>query len=294
MGRARSNGLDLEYDTFGDASDPALLLISGFATQLIGWDPAFCRMLAGDGFWVIRFDNRDVGLSSRIAGEVDLTALFAGTVRSIPYGLEEMAEDAAGLLDELGVQAAHVVGASMGGMIGQTLAIHHPSRVLSLCSIMSTTGDPNVGQPTAEAMAALMTPAATSPSEAARRGVQVGRVITSRRYFDEARAARVSEEAYVRAHDASGVARQLAAVGTQVDRTADLAGVTVPTLVIHGALDPVFSVSGGDATAKAVPGARLLVIDDMGHELPEPLWPQLAAEITANARRGGVSSSRSR
>jgi pimeloyl-ACP methyl ester carboxylesterase len=289
--RARSNGLELEYDTFGDPVDPALLLISGFATQMVGWEPGFCRMLADDGFYVIRFDNRDVGLSSRVAGQVELAELFAGTLRSVPYGLDDMADDALGLLDALGVDAAHVVGSSMGGMIGQTVAIRHPHRVLSLCSIMSTTGDPGVGQSTPEAIAALTMPAATTPSEAARRGVRVGRVITSNAYFDEASAARRAEEAYVRAHDPGGVTRQLAAVGTQVDRTPALAGVKVPTLVIHGAVDPVFHVSGGRATADAVPDARLLVIDDMGHELPEPLWTRITSEITANARRAAASSS---
>jgi pimeloyl-ACP methyl ester carboxylesterase len=277
----------LEYDTFGAASDPAMLLISGFATQMIGWDPRFCELLADSGLFVIRFDNRDIGLSSRVPGDVDLQALFAGTVSSVPYGLADMAADAAGLLDALRIDAAHVVGSSMGGMIAQTLAIAHPERVLSLCSIMSTTGDPRVGQPTTEAMAALMTPPATSPSSAASRGVLVGRALSGGRYFDETTAARKAEESYLRSNDPSGVARQLAAVGTQTDRTTALSSVQVPTLVIHGALDPVFDVTGGESTARAVPNARLVVIDDMGHEMPEPLWPQLISEIAANARRAG-------
>ncbi|HEX3621438.1 MAG TPA: alpha/beta fold hydrolase [Acidimicrobiales bacterium] len=285
MARARTNGIELEYDSFGAASDPALLLISGFATQLIGWEPEFCRLLADEGFYVVRFDNRDVGLSSRIDADVDLDALLAGALRSVPYGLEDMADDAAGLLDALGREAAHIVGSSMGGMIGQTLAIRHPTRVLSLCSIMSTTGDPTVGQSTSEAMTALMTPAAASPAAAASRGVEVGRVMSPGKYFDEDRAARRAREAYVRAHGPGGAVRQLAAVGTQVDRTEALAGVRVPTLAIHGALDPVFHVSGGEATARAVPGARLLRIEDMGHDIPEPLWPLIVSEIVTNARR---------
>src|SRR3954447_848635 len=150
---------------------------------MIGWDPRFCELLVEQGFFVLRFDNRDIGMSSRLAGDVDLHALFAGTVTSVPYGLADMAADAAGLLDALRIDAAHLVGSSMGGMIAQTLAITYPERALSLCSIMSTTGDPCVGQPTAEALAALTTPPATSPSSAASRGVLVGRALSGGHFF---------------------------------------------------------------------------------------------------------------
>jgi pimeloyl-ACP methyl ester carboxylesterase len=283
--KAKSNGIELEYETLGNPDDPALLLIMGFTAQLIAWDDAFCQQLVDAGpFHVIRFDNRDVGLSSRIEGDVDLAELFSGTITSVPYGLEDMADDAAGLLDALGIDKAHVVGGSMGGMIAQLVAIRHPEKVLSLCSIMSTTGDRSVGQPTPEAMGALMQPAATSREEAIASGVATGRIL-SPVHYDEAKAADRAGRSYDRAFDPKGVARQMAAIGTQADRTEALAGVTAPTLVIHGRHDPLVTLSGGEATAKAVPGAELLILDEMGHDNPEPLWPEIVAAITANARK---------
>jgi pimeloyl-ACP methyl ester carboxylesterase len=285
MPRAKSNGIELEYDTFGNPDDPALLLIMGFTAQMTAWDEAFCRQIADQGFHVIRFDNRDVGLSSRIEGEVDIAKLFSGDLTSVPYSLDDMADDAAGLLDALGIAKAHIVGASMGGMIAQLVAIRHPEKSMSLCSIMSTTGDRSVGQPTPEAMGALMAPAATNREEAVERGVTASRIIGSPVHFDEAKAAKRAGEAYDRAFDPNGVQRQLGAIGSQADRTPALADVTVPTLVIHGAADPLVQPSGGEATAKAVPGAELRVFEDMGHDLPEPLWPDIVDAIVANARR---------
>jgi pimeloyl-ACP methyl ester carboxylesterase len=285
MPRAKSNGIELEYDTFGDPSDPALLLIMGFTAQMTAWDEAFCQQLAGNGFNVIRFDNRDVGLSSRIEGEVDIASLFSGQASSVPYSLDDMADDAAGLLDALGIERAHIVGASMGGMIAQLVAIRHPGKTLSLCSIMSTTGDGSVGQATPEAMAALMAPAAKNREEAIESGLNAGRVISSKVHFDEAKAAKRAGEAYDRAFDPKGVARQMGAIATQSDRGPALAKVTAPTLVIHGRGDPLVTLSGGEATAKAVPGSELLVLDEMGHDLPEPLWPEVVDAIVANARR---------
>jgi pimeloyl-ACP methyl ester carboxylesterase len=285
MPRAKSNGIELEYDTFGSPDDPALLLIMGFTAQMTAWEEPFCRQIADNGFHVIRFDNRDVGLSSRIEGEVDLAKLFAGELKSVPYSLDDMADDAAGLLDALGIDKAHIVGASMGGMIAQLVAIRHPEKTLSLCSIMSTTGDGSVGQATPEAMAALMAPAATNRDEAVERGVAASRVIASKVHFDEAKAAKRAGDAYDRAFDPKGVARQMAAIGSQADRTPALADVKAPTLVIHGKGDPLVTLSGGEATANAVPGAELRVFDDMGHDLPEPLWPEIVDAIVANARR---------
>jgi pimeloyl-ACP methyl ester carboxylesterase len=285
MPRAQANGIELEYETFGDAADPAMLLIMGFSAQMIAWDEELCRLLAGEGFHVIRFDNRDVGLSTHLDAKVDLAALFGGTLESVPYSLDDMADDAAGLLDALGVDAAHIVGASMGGMIAQLVAIRHPSKTRSLCSIMSTTGDRNVGQATPDAMAALMSPRPASRDEAVQRGEDVGRVISSPVHFDAAKARRRAGEAYDRDHDAEGISRQLAAITSQADRTPALASVTAPTLVIHGAADPLVTVSGGEATAKAVPGADLLILDDMAHDLPEPLWPEIVNAIVTNARR---------
>jgi pimeloyl-ACP methyl ester carboxylesterase len=195
-----------------------------------------------------------------------------------------MAADAAGLLDALGIDKAHIVGASMGGMIAQLVAINHPEKTRSLCSIMSTTGDQSVGQPTPEAMAALMAPAPKNRDEAIANGVATGRIL-SPVHFDEAKSAKRAGESYDRAHDPKGVARQMAAIGTQADRTPKLASVKVPSLVIHGRPDPLVTLSGGEATAKAIPGSTLLVLDEMGHDNPEPLWPTIVDAITTNARK---------
>jgi pimeloyl-ACP methyl ester carboxylesterase len=284
MPQAKSNGIELEYDTFGSAEDPALLLIMGFSAQMTAWDEAFCKQIADQGFHVIRFDNRDVGLSSRIEGEPDMAALFSGDTSSAPYSLDDMADDAAGLLDALGIDRAHIVGASMGGMIAQTFAIRHPEKTLSLCSIMSTTGDRTVGQGTPEALGALMAPAATNRDEAIERGVAAGRIL-SPVHFDEAKSIKRAGESYDRAFDPKGVQRQLAAIMSQPDRSVSLAEVKAPTLVIHGAVDPLVTPSGGEATAKAIPGSELLVLDEMGHDLPEPLWPEIVGAIAANAKK---------
>jgi pimeloyl-ACP methyl ester carboxylesterase len=270
MPKAPSNGIELEYDDFGSSSDPPLLLIMGFSAQMIAWDDRFCGLLADEGFHVIRFDNRDVGLSSRVPEPA--------------YTLDDMAADAAGLLDHLGIAAAHIVGASMGGMIAQLFAIRHPQKTLSLCSIMSTTGNPEVGAPTPEAISALLQPRPTTREEAIARGEEVGRIIGSKTLFDAEKAKRNAALAFDRANDPDGILRQMQAIQAQTAREADLAKVTMPTLVIHGRHDPLVTVSGGEATAKAIPGAQLLVLDEMGHDLPEPLWPEIVGAITKNAR----------
>jgi len=270
MPKVKSNGIELEHDDFGSASDPPLLLIMGFSAQMTAWDDAFCNQIAAEGFHVIRFDNRDVGLSSRVVEPA--------------YTLDDMADDAAGLLDALGIDKAHIVGASMGGMIAQLFAIRHPQKTLSLCSIMSTTGNPEVGQPEPEAIAALMQPRPTTREEAIQRGEEVGRIISSKTLFDVDKARRKAGESFDRANDPDGVLRQMQAIMAQTPREAELAKVTVPTLVIHGKGDPLVTLSGGEATAKAVPGAQLLVLDEMGHDLPEPLWPEIVGAIVKNAR----------
>ena len=288
MPRAKSNGIELEYDTFGKEGDPPLLLIMGFSAQMTAWDEAFCRLIADEGYRVIRFDNRDVGLSSRIDGpDPDLAAVMGGDTSSAAYTLDDMADDAAGLLDALGIAEAHIVGASMGGMIAQLVATRHPSKTRTLCSIMSTTGDRSVGQATPEAMAALMAPPPNNREEAIERGVNAGRVISSPVHFNEAKSAKRAGEAYDRAFDPKGVQRQMVAIMASPDRTPALADVTAPTLVIHGASDPLVTVSGGEATAKAVPGAELRVFADMGHDLPEPLWPEIVDAIVSNTKRAG-------
>ena len=289
MPRATSNGIELEYDTFGSPDDPALLLIMGFSAQMIAWDEELCELLADRGFHVIRFDNRDVGLSSRITdGPVpDIAKAMTGDSSTASYTLDDMADDAAGLLDALGIEKAHIVGASMGGMIAQLVATRHPEKTLSLCSIMSTTGDHSVGAPTPEAITALLQPRPTTRDEAIQRGGEVGRIISSPVHFDEDKARRRAGEAFDRANDPDGIARQLVAIQASPDRTAALGEVTAPTLVIHGAADPLVTLSGGEATAKAVPGSELLILDEMAHDLPEPLWPEIVDAIVANAKRAG-------
>jgi len=266
--KAAANGIELEYDTFGSRDDEPLLLIMGFGAQMTNWDERFCQQLADAGFFVIRFDNRDVGLSSRV---------------DAPYTLEDMVDDAAGLLDALGLDGAHIAGASMGGMLAQLFAIRHPAKTRSLCSIMSTPHT-SIGPATERARAALLAPAPDGRDGAIAASVEASRIF-SPRYFDEAKAAERAAAAYDRAFDPEGKARQLAAIIASTDRTEALGRVSVPTLVIHGALDEAITLEGGEATAKAVPGAELLVIDDMGHDLPEPRWPEIIGAIATNARR---------
>lgn len=292
---AHANGIDLDYDTFGDPSDPALVLIMGFSVQKIAWDEEFCEQLAGRGLFVVRFDNRDVGQSSKIEGgpPPNLAKALTGDTSSASYRLDDMAADTAGLLDAICVPAAHVVGASMGGMIAQCLAINHPDRVLSVCSIMSTTGNPQVGQPTPEAMGALLAPPPQTRDEAMQRSVEANKVIGSPAYpAGEAKIRDRAGRAWDRGHDARGVARQLIAILASPDRTERLATLNMPALVIHGEADPLVGVSGGRATAEAIPGAELLVIPGMGHDLPPEVWPQVVDVIFANAARASAPSSR--
>jgi pimeloyl-ACP methyl ester carboxylesterase len=260
----------------------------GLGCQLILWDEELCRMLADRGFYVIRFDNRDIGLSTKIEDgpQPDIMAAITGDASSASYTLTDMAGDTAGLLDHLGVASAHVVGVSMGGMIAQQLAIDHPERVLSLTSIMSTTGGPSVGQPLPHALTALV---GASPSDRAGYvdfNVKVFQTIGSPGYPPEEEwLRRMAEASYDRCHYPVGFMRQLVGIIASGDRTAALADVRVPTLVIHGEDDPLVTVSGGEATARAVPGAKLVKIPGMGHDLPRELWPRIVDEIAANSAR---------
>jgi pimeloyl-ACP methyl ester carboxylesterase len=292
MARVQANGIELEYDGFGDPADPALLLIMGLASQLTNWDPRFCELLAGHGFHVIRYDNRDTGLSTQLdhLPEPDFFAILGGDTATAPYVLADMAADAAGLLDALGIARAHVVGISMGGMIGQELAIRYPERVRSLCSMMSTTGDPAVGQPSHDALAAILAPRGADREQAIERGVNVLRVIGSKTpelaATDEWRYQRTAAS-YDRAHRPAGGARQFGAIVASPDRTQALGKLTLPVLVIHGDQDPLVDPSGGAATAAAVPGAELLVFPGLGHDLPAPLFPAFADAIARNAAKAG-------
>jgi pimeloyl-ACP methyl ester carboxylesterase len=281
---AKANGIEICYDTAGDPSDPTVLLVMGLGGQLIQWDPELCGLIAERGFHVVRFDNRDVGLSTHLEGAVDVFGLLGSDASgsmppAVPYLLSDMADDAVCLLDHLGVDRAHVVGVSMGGMIAQTIALDHPSRVLTLTSIMSTTGDPDVGHPTAEAMAALVAPPAQTRQEAEDGAVRQAQVWGSRGLFDEADLRRLAGDSWDRCHEPLGVARQLAAILASGSRSSRLAKLAIPTLVIHGTADTLVQPSGGERTAEVIPDAKLLMIDGMGHDLPRALWPTLVDAI---------------
>ena len=289
MPTAHVNGIDIEYVTEGDPSDPALLLVMGLGAQLTTWPQGFVDGLRRRGFYLILFDNRDCGLSTKFEGLPDMTALFGGDGSSAPYRIEDMADDAAALLSGLGIDRAHVVGASMGGMITQALVIHHPELFVTACSIMSTTGDRSVGAPTGEAITALLRPVATSREAAIEASVEGSRIIGSPKYpADEALLRERAGAAYDRSYCPEGTVRQLAAILASPDRTEGLRGVKIPFLVIHGEDDPLVTLSGGRATAAAVPGSELLVIPGMGHDLPEELWGEVTDAIVANAELASV------
>lgn len=281
------NAIEIEYETFGSADDPALLLVMGLGAQLIAWDERFCHMLASGGRYVIRFDNRDVGLSTKFDGaHVDVASVLAArvsgaTIPDVPYVLADMAADAIALLDYLNIDRAHVAGASMGGMIVQTLAIKFPERLLSATSIMSTPGDSEYGRATPEALSMLLGPPPTDRNDAIERAASYS-VIASKRYFDLERSERFAAMSFDRSFYPEGVARQLAAIFASGDRSDDLRNVDVPMLVIHGLDDTLIDPSGGRRTAQLVPGAHLLELADMGHDMPEPLWPLVVAAITGH------------
>jgi pimeloyl-ACP methyl ester carboxylesterase len=281
--------IELCYETFGDRNDPPILLVMGLASQMLLWDDDFCEQLAGQGFWVIRYDNRDIGRSTIIRdGHVPTRwQLFIRDRRAAAYSLEEMAADGVGLLDHLGVSAAHVVGVSMGGMIAQVLAIRHPERVLSLVSIMSTTGNRRVGWPHPRMAMRMLRKPARDRAGYIEDHVDTYRAIGSKGQFDfeeESKRERAGRM-YDRGYDPRGTARQLMAILAAPDRTPELSRVRVPATVIHGDSDPLVHVSGGRATAKAIPGAKLLVLPGMGHDMPRELWPQIIGAIVENVSR---------
>jgi pimeloyl-ACP methyl ester carboxylesterase len=286
---AELGDITLCYETFGDAENPTLLLIMGLATQMIGWHADFCGQLAERGFHVVRFDNRDSGRSTHIkARPPKIGELALRSKKPARYTLEDMADDAVGLLDHLGVDKAHVVGASMGGMIAQTVAIRHPQRVLSLVSIMSNTGGRLAGQP---ALAVYPVLFKTAPREREAFADHVAKTFDKigspgfERDLEEVREmARVSHD---RGRDSAAPGRQLAAIIASPDRGKDLGKITVPTLVIHGKADKLVRPSGGRATARKIPGSRLMLIDGMGHDLPRAAWPRIVEAIVDNAKRAG-------
>jgi pimeloyl-ACP methyl ester carboxylesterase len=289
--RATANGIEIAYETIGDPSNPPLLLVMGLGTQLIHWDIELCERFAERGFHVIRFDNRDAGRSTYIDAPVpNIRRAMAGLRIDAPYLLGDMADDAFGLLDHLGTEAAHVVGASMGGMIAQTMAIRSPERVLSLTSIMSTTGERRAGRPKLRVWGVLLRRAPRDKDAAVEYFVKVFRLIGSKGFpADEDRIRAHAAEAYDRGHSPAGTGRQLAAIMASGDRTERLRGLQVPTLVFHGRDDPLVPFRGGRATAEAIPGARLIGIPGMGHDLPRQVWPQLVDAVAETAARASAT-----
>lgn len=285
MGAVQANGITIEYETFGRHSDPALLLVNGFTSQLIGWDERFCRALADGGRYVIRYDNRDVGLSTHFDGQkVNVNDIFRARkgecpMPEVPYGLADFAADGMALLDALGIDSAHIMGMSMGGMIVQTMAIEHPTKVRSLISVMSHTGENEYGRSSKEANAALMTAPPSARDAYIEHTVRNGRIWSSPRYYDEAAAAEKAAASYDRMFYPEGSSRQLGAVLSAPPRADALRALDVPTLVIHGKADTLITPSGGERTAELVPHADLLLLADMGHDLPAPLWPVLVHAV---------------
>jgi len=283
---APANGIELCYQEMGDPDGEPLLLVMGLATQMIAWDEEFCAMLAERGFRVVRFDNRDIGRSTRIkaAGMPGKLDMFLGRRATAPYLLRDMAADTFGLMDHLGIDSAHVVGASMGGMIAQTTAIERPERVRSITSIMSTTGSRRVGHPSYRTFGLLLGKPPREREAAIERVVKTFKTIGSPGYpFEEERVRRIAGRSFDRGHSEAGIARQLHAITASGDRTPALRKLDLPALVIHGKNDVLVNPSGGRATAKAIPGARLKMVEGMGHDLPRALWPDFVEEIAATA-----------
>ena len=293
--------IEVEYETFGDPADPTLLLVVGFTAQLTMWPVEFCEMLATKGLHVVVFDNRDCGLSTKLDGatvDVDTVVMAAlseqpDLLPPVPYTLSDMAADAMGLLDHLGIASAHVAGASMGGMIAQTIAIEHPGRTRSLVSIMSTTGDPDVSTPTAEAASALLDPPPTERAAFIENSVR-SLVWQSKRYGDADKTRAQAALDFDRSFYPEGAARQLSAIYASGRRSALLPSVRTPTLVIHGRDDTLFPVAAAERTSALIEGAHLMVLADMGHDLPEPLWPLVTGAIAAHLALADQSSTHQR
>jgi len=287
-GFARVGDLDICYETFGEPEHPAILLIMGLGTQMVAWHEEFCRELAGRGYFVIRHDNRDIGHSSRLEdAPVPTTMQLLRRDRSgAPYTLADMAADSVGVLDHLGIEKAHIVGASMGGMIAQTVAIRYPQRTLSLVSIMSNTGSRWTGQPALPMYILLLKPAPRDREAFIQHGVDMFTKIGGSGYEPDVEDLRtIATTSYDRGHDPRGSQRQLWAIIADRDRSPQLAKLRVPATVIHGADDKLVRPSGGRATAKAIPGAKLVEIPGMGHGLPRGAWPTILDAIAETANR---------
>lgn len=289
-------GIELEYRTTGNPADPPLLAVNGYTSQLISWRQGYIDQIAAQGLYVIQFDNRDVGLSTKLDGQVVspgavLSAALADEpLPAVPYTLSDMAADGIGLLDHLGIDRAHIVGNSMGGMIVQKMAIEHPDRIASVTSIMSTTGDPRVGASTAEAREALLAPSPPDRDENIAASVS-GMIWASKKYGDPEALREMAAWQYDRGFYPEGTTRQLAAIYATGDRSEGLAALDVPMLVIHGRDDTLITPSGGERTAELVSGSRYLLLADMGHDMPPPLWPVLAEAIGGHVRSSIATTS---
>lgn len=293
MPRVTANGIQIEYETFGSSSNEPLLLIIGVSAQMILWDDDLCKNLAGHGYYVIRYDNRDVGLSTKFeeAGIPNVIKIYEKLMRKEtvmpPYTIVDMADDGVGLLTALGIQKAHICGMSMGGMIAQAIAIRYPSRIQSLISIYSTTGNPDLPQGKPEVIGLLLTPPPKEREANIEHTMRIFKTIRGSGFpFNEKWHHKISAECYDRCFYPQGVVRQVVAIMTQDNRESALASIKVPTLVIHGTEDPLVPVEGGKATAKAIPGAQLILIEGLGHDMPHGgAWPQIVEAIATHTQK---------
>jgi len=284
VGRIAANNIELAYETFGDASAPPVVLIMGLATQMIAWPDELCEGLARCGLFVIRFDNRDVGESSHLRNlPPPRLAEIVVRRRPPPYSISDMADDVVGLVDGLGLSEVHLVGVSMGGFIAQTVALEHADRIRTLTLMMTSTGSRRVGQAKPKIYARLLrSRVLTDRSVAISATVETFRLIGSRGFaFDEEYLRDLAGQCWDRGYDPAGERRQLAAIGSQPNRTRELHRIGVPTLIMHGLHDPFVAPSGGLAIAKAIPNSRFVGFSGMGHDLPRALWPEFVKEIAA-------------
>jgi pimeloyl-ACP methyl ester carboxylesterase len=291
MPNVTANGIQIEYDTFGDGSYPALLLIMGAGGQMIYWEFEFCESLAKRRLFVIRFDNRDAGLSTKFdeAEIPDMMAAMEGKPVDAAYSLDDMAADAVGLLDALGIQKAHICGSSMGGEIAQIISYRYPERVLSLTSIMSSTGNPELPQIKPEVLAAVFKPVPAEREAYIEHNVNLWRMLWSPGFpFDEKRLRRVLAEGYDRSYYPPGMIRQSLAVLKNGYRKSLIASIKAPTLIIHGDEDPLMSVEGGKEMVQLIPGAKLLIINGMGHDMPKEAWPKIIDAIYNHTMQASV------
>lgn len=290
--RAQSNGIEIEYETFGDPTDPPLLVVAGLGCQMKWWNPDFLQGFVDRGFHVVIFDNRDVGLSTKIDTHIDLMAAVAGYLQGdpveAPYHLSDMSADAWGLCDALGLDRVNLMGASMGGMIVQQMAIDHPERVATITSIMSTTGEPDVGQPTPEAVGVLLQPAPTEREANLAQALEAGRLLAGPVYCDEDWIYERNAIQFDRCFHPEGQTAQLLGIVTSPPRSEALRNIDVPALVIHGDIDPLVTFSGGERTAESLRGSEFLVLENMGHDVPSHYWATIIEHVTALVARAGA------